>query len=101
MKCPRCGSEVGIGAARCPRCASTLGNAVATGALTPPPAGPPPDQDDATTFGVGRDDLTIAPPTTDVTIAPPPSTRAPELDATVLMPGRLPSTVVDAGMTLT
>ena len=101
MKCPRCGGEVGIGATRCPRCASSFSKTVATGALTPPPAATPPDQDDVTTFGVGQDDLTIVPPTSDATILAPPPTKSDDPDATVLMPGRLPSTVVDRGVTLT
>jgi serine/threonine protein kinase/tetratricopeptide (TPR) repeat protein len=57
-------------------------------------------EDDVTTFGVGQEDLTIVPPTSDVTIAPPPSTRAAESDATVVTPGRPPSTDFNEGFTL-
>src|SRR6476660_3151363 len=100
MKCPRCGSEVEIGATQCPRCASTLGRAVAAGVLTPPPATSPPGQDDVTKFGVPGEDLTIVPPPSDATILPPP-TKGNDPDATVLMPARLRTTSVDEGLTLT
>src|SRR4051794_17107776 len=98
MKCPRCGSEVGIGATQCPRCALTLGKAVAAGVLTPPPAGPPPHEDDVTTIGVSLEDLTIVPPTSDVTTLAQPPAKGGDPDATVLMPGRLQDII--EGMTL-
>src|SRR6476661_8271237 len=95
MKCPRCGSEVGIGATRCPRCASSLGTTVATGALTPPPP-----LDDVTMFGVENEDLTIVPPTLDVTIAALPTTRATESDPPLQKPVHFPSGEFDEAHTL-
>ena len=86
MKCPRCGGDVGIGTTVCARCAAILGQAVAVVALTPPPAGHRPDEDDVTTFAVNRDDLTIVPTTSHLTTLPEPRTKGDDPDATVLTP---------------
>jgi serine/threonine protein kinase/tetratricopeptide (TPR) repeat protein len=89
MVCPRCGSAISAAAVRCSHCAAPLGQAVATGVLTPPPAAneadaptsfEPPSGDASTSFGPPSGDAptSFGPPSGDApTSFGPPSGDAP------------------------